>query len=128
MPLSTGPISAPLSGSWSPMPGLCPPWRSWSPATPPLGAPMVMVMLVLVLVLWVFRMLANTPVAAWKVLAGSFSKLSEGARSKLRAVSCARTGSDHAPVARIVAAGTCADTLNLRRAIAGNRREPVLLT
>ena len=88
-----------------------------------------MVMLVLVLVvLWVFRMLANTPVAAWKVLASSFSKLSEGARSKLRAVSCARAGSDHAPVARIVAAGTCADTLNLRRAIAGNRREPVLLT
>ena len=41
---------------------------------------------------------------------------------------CARTGSHHAPVARIVAAGTCADTLNLRRAIAGNRREPVLLT
>ena len=124
---STGPICAPPSGDMVLLPGV-PPLALMVPCRPP-GRPHGLGRgLVLVLVLLAFGRLANTSLAAWRVLARSFRKLSEGARSKLSSCHFARIGSDHAPVARIVAAGTCADTFNLRRAIAGNRREPVLLT
>ena len=106
---STGPICAPPSGDMVPLPGV-PPLALIVPCRP-------------------FRLSGSLFILLWQ-LGGCSQVLFENFR-KAPAPNfrgCARTGSHHAPVARIVAAGTCADTFNVRRATAGNRREPVLLT
>ena len=72
-----------------------------------------------------FGRLANTSLAAWRVFAGSFENFRKAPAPNFRG--CARTRSHHASVARIGAAGTCAATLNLRRAIAGGGVSRLLL-
>ena len=78
---------------------------------------------------WFFRLSGSLLILLWQLGGCSqviFENFRKAPAPNFRG--CARTGSHHAPVARIVAAGACAGTLNPRRAIAGNRREPVPLT